>query len=188
MDGLSSLLKTVEFSEISVSDIARFASISQPSFYTYFSSVEDIVVALANEFTADQLAVSIEQDWAGADGPRLARELIEASLLFWNVHGPVFEVVAAYADRGRREFILVRAALLRRVYKAFEAQVAKGQVAGRISASINARLAGYECAGALTSLGRRYQLFRDSGFSHEEFVETTAHLLRSMVLGATADA
>ena len=92
-------------------------------------------------------------------------------------------IVNMLADKRYGEFPSLRVRKMRDLYKGFEAKVRLAQAQGRLSPAIQPRLAGYECVGMLAAAGSRYELFRASGFSHEQLIETTARVLHRL-LGA----
>jgi len=183
MDATHAMLAARAFNEIRITDIARAANIAQPNFYTYFASIDDVIMALANEISADHLAVYLEPDWSGPDGLSLAMQFTEAALEMWQRHCGVFAVVGDLADKRRGDFAAVRVQQMRTIHKSFERKVAGAQAAGRIDPKIVPRLAGYECVSIIGSVGRRYDLMRASGFSHEDMVSTTARLLHLIATG-----
>lgn len=183
MDATLELLRSRPFGDVKITDIARAANIAQPNFYTYFSSIDEVVLAIAQEVTADDLATFAESSWEGAEGLDRVRKLVEAALPFWQRYSPVLQVVFILADRGAPQFAELQVNLMRRIYKGIENHVRDAQKAGRVSPSVNGRLVGYECVSLLASISTRYRLFRDSGFTHEQLVETTARVLYAAVMG-----
>lgn len=183
MDATAQLLQARPFGDIRITEIARVAEIAQPNFYTYFSSLEEVVLALAEEVSIEPLVGFLDPEWEGETGMQLARGLAEAAIAFFREHNAILAIVNLLADKQYGEFAALRVRQMRSLYKGFEAKVRKAQVAGRLSPSIQPRLAGYECVGMLSSAGSRYDLFRASGFSHEQLVETTAQLIHR-ALGA----
>lgn len=183
MDATHAMLAARAFNDIRITDIARAAKIAQPNFYTYFASIEDVILALANEVSADHLGVYLEPDWNGPDGLALAMQFTEAALEMWQRHSGVFAVVGDLADKRHGDFPALRVSQMRTIHKSFERKVAEAQAAGRIDPQIVPRLAGYECVGIMGSVGRRYELMRASGFSHEDMVSTTARLLHLIATG-----
>ena len=177
------LLKEKSFADIRITEIARGAEIVQPNFYTYFPSIDAVVLAIAEELSMDALADFVEPEWRSGEGLRLARGLAEQAIAFWREHGPIFGIVNLLADTQRGEFAAVRVRAARKLYKAFETKVRAAQAAGRMSEAMQPRLVGYECVAILSSAGSRYDLFRASGFSHEELVETHAQMLYRLLAG-----
>jgi AcrR family transcriptional regulator len=183
LDVTAALLADTPVGDLRVTEIARAADIAQPNFYTYFANVEEAILALAQEISADSLVAFIEPDWDGEAGVAHARRLVEAAIKLWALHAPVFAIVSVLADRRRGEFAAVRVRQMRMVYKAFEAKVRQAQARGRMPPQITPRLAGYECVGVIGSIGQRYSLLLASGFTHDQLVETTARLLHLIATG-----
>lgn len=183
MEATTELLRERTFSDIRITEIARVAEIAQPNFYTYFSSLEEVVLAIAQELSIQPLVGFLEPEWEGEAGLQLARGLSEASLAFFREHAAILAIVNLLADMQHGEFGALRVRQMRDLYKGFEAKVRKAQAAGRLSPGIQPRLVGYECISILSAAGSRYALFRASGFSHEQLVETTAQIIHR-ILGA----
>jgi AcrR family transcriptional regulator len=186
MDATTALLRERPFGDIAITEVARASDIAQPNFYTYFGSIEEVVLAIARGITTESLAVFIEQDWAGAEGVAPARQLVEAALQLWGEHRAVISLVNVLADKMRGDFPAVRVEQMRPIYKAFEKKIRVGQAAGLVHPSIQPRLAGYECVSLIGSAGQKHTLLVNSGFSHKEIVETTAHMLHMIATGRRA--
>jgi AcrR family transcriptional regulator len=189
MEATAELLKDRAFGDIKITEIARMAGVTQPNFYTYFKGAEEVVLALAESFLEQpqQLDAFFTEDWASPSGAEQARGLVEAAIRLIERNRPLLGWVTLLADKMHGEFPAMRIRIWRGLYKAFEAEVRAGQAAGRISRVVQPRLAGYECVGILLSICVRYELLRDSGFSHSQLVDTTAALLHSMATGQPPD-
>ena len=183
MDATAILLAERSFSDVRITDIARAAHIAQPNFYTYFASVDDVLWALAEEVSLDALARHLEPDWAGPEGVALARKLMEDAFALWEDHRAILGLAWFLADKRQGEFPDLRIRQVRTFFKAFEVQIRRSQDAGRISRAVNARLAGYECVGLISSAAIKYALLVESGFSHRHLVETNARLIHMIVTG-----
>ena len=189
MAATAQLLRERPLADVRVSDVARVADVAQPNFYTYFASVEDVILALGQEINADHLAIFIDEyDWTGESGMAGPRKLVEAALVFWREYGALFSIIGHLADRRRGDFAPLRSRQMRAVYKSFERRIRESQAAGRISAKVQPRLAGYECISVLQSVCGAYDLLASSGFTHEQLVETTARLLHMIAVGDGAQA
>jgi AcrR family transcriptional regulator len=191
MEATAELLSERAFGDIKITEIARMAGVTQPNFYTYFKGVEAVVLALAEAFLhePERLDAHFEEEWSGPGGLEAARKLVKSAIQVVERNRPLLGFVNLLADKNYGEFQDMRARLWRRLYKAFEGEVRKAQAAGRISKVVQPRLAGYECVGLVLSISVRYELLRESGFSHSQLVNTTAALLHSMAtgLGPAAD-
>lgn len=186
LDATAALLTERPFADIRITEIARAAKIAQPNFYTYFASVEEVILAIAKSVSADDLGAYIERDWEGEAGLEHARQLVIAAIDLWRRHREVFAIVAVLADKRHGEFAAVRVRQMRAIYKSFEAKIRAAQASGRLAPEITPRLAGYECVSVLASTGQRYELLIASGFSHDQLVETTARLLHLIATGSRA--
>jgi AcrR family transcriptional regulator len=184
MDATADMLAERPFADIRITEVARAADIAQPNFYTYFASVEDVILAIADEVSADSLSVYLEPDWEGEAGLEHARQLVEAAIKLWRRHRGVFSIVSMLADKRHGGFAAVRVRQMRVIYKSFETKIRAAQRAGRLDTAITPRLCGYECVGIIGSTGQRYELLIASGFTHEQLVETTARLLHLIATGA----
>ena len=183
MDATAQLLRERAFGDIRITEIARVAEIAQPNFYTYFSSLEEVVLALTEDLSFEPLVSQLQPEWEGEAGLDLARRLVEVSIAFFREHSAMLAIVNMLADKRYGEFPSLRVRKMRELYKGFEAKVRLAQAQVRLSPAIQPRLAGYECVGMLAAAGSRYELFRASGFSHEQLIETTARVLHRL-LGA----
>jgi AcrR family transcriptional regulator len=189
MAATAELLRERAAGDIKITEISRVAGVTQPNFYTYFESVEAVVLALAEDFLHEPqgLDAFFAEDWAGPGGLEAARGLVKSAIQVIERNRPLLGFVNFLADKGHGEFQDMRVRIWRRLYKAFENEVRKGQAAGRISRTVQPRLAGYECVGLVTSISVRYELLRESGFSHGQLVNTTAALLRAIATGQGPD-
>lgn len=185
MQATAELLRDRAFGDIKITEVARMAGVTQPNFYTYFKGIEEVVLALAEAFLhePERLDAYFEQDWGGPSGLDAARQLVKSAIQVVERNRPLLGFVTFLADKNYGEFQEMRARLWRRLYKAFENEVRKAQATGRVSKAVQPRLAGYECVGLLLSVGVRYELLRESGFSDAQLVNTTAALLHSMATG-----
>jgi AcrR family transcriptional regulator len=183
MAATADFIGTRPFADVRITEIAQAAQIAQSSFYNYFTSVEDVIRALAEDVSLEPLARLVEVDWSGRGGLSLSRQLMEAAFELWQEHRAVLNLVWFLADERQGMFPELRTRQVRGLYKAFEAQVRRSQATGRIAPEIHPRLAGYECVGLIASAATRYGLLLRSGFTHAQLVETNARLLHMIATG-----
>jgi AcrR family transcriptional regulator len=164
MEATAQLLKEKPYSDVRITDVARGAEIAQPNFYTYFASLEDVIVALAEEVSTSPLARFI-------------------AIPIWREHRTLFAIIGMLADKQHGDFPRLRVQQTRDVCKAFEGLIRRAQEDGELPLSIKPRLGSYLCLGVLSSTCDRYDLWSASGFTHEELVETTASMLRILATG-----
>jgi AcrR family transcriptional regulator len=177
MDATLALLTEQRYANVRITDIARAAHIAQPNFYAYFSSVEDVVFAIAEGITVDELSAFVEPDWHGEHGLSLARGLVQASLKLFQRHHTILALVGFLADKQPGRFSALRVRLARKLYKGFESKIRQAQLAGRLSTALQPRFVGYQCVGILIMSSQQYDLWMSSGFPHRDLVETTARFL-----------
>lgn len=183
MDATLKLLREQPYPDLKITDIAREADIAQPNFYTYFTSLEDVIAALAEVVTASHLADHIRQDWSGPDGDVHARALVEAGIPLWRDYRALFAIIAMLADRQHGRFPDLRVHQTRDVYRAFQAQIRAAQAGGHLPAAVDPQIGSYQCLACLSATCDKYDLLRASGFSHETLVRSTATMLRVMATG-----
>lgn len=188
MDATAELVETRSLADVRITDIARAADVAQPNFYTYFTGVEDVVLALAEEVSLDALAQHLDTDWAGPEGLACARRLVEEAFALWARHRAVIGLAWFLADKRQGGFPELRVRQVRRLYKAFETQIRASQNAGRLARAVHPRLAGYECVGLISSAAVKFALLLDSGFTRDQLVETNARLIHIIVTGIALSA
>ncbi len=98
IDTAERLLAEVPLADISVADLARGAGISRSSFYFYFGSKHDVLLALLDE-AAGELQVVVEAMAENiAEDPRgQITHGIEATAGLWREHGPALRGIVAAA-------------------------------------------------------------------------------------------
>jgi AcrR family transcriptional regulator len=188
MEATAELIATRSLADVRITDIARAAEVAQPNFYTYFTGVEDVVLALAEEVSLEALARHLEPDWVGPEGLACARLLVEEAFALWERHRAVIGLAWFLADKRQGGFSELRIRQVRSLYKAFEAQIRASQDAGRLAHSVHPRLAGYECVGLISSAAIKYALLLQSGFTRTQLVETNARMVHLIVTGIVAPA
>lgn len=88
------LLRESSFHEISVEALARGAGISRSSFYFYFGSKEDVLLALVDRMTAEpERVVSAFAEVLHDDPSASIAGGLEASATAWRTHGHVFRAL-----------------------------------------------------------------------------------------------
>lgn len=93
------LLTDTPLAEISVADLAAGAGISRSSFYFYFGSKDEVVLALVDAAAAGLQTVVAAMTESVAEDPRARLgEGIEATARLWREHGPALRGIAAAAE------------------------------------------------------------------------------------------
>lgn len=118
------LLQAAPLSDVSVEAIARGAGISRSSFYFYFASKEDVLLALVDQATAWlEERVAAATATVAEDPQRGIADGIEATALLWREHAGVLRAAIATAatdervraawDAMLRRFVDLNAAMIR---------------------------------------------------------------------------
>lgn len=178
-----SLLRERPHGRIKVTEITRAAGVVQPTFYTYFDTIEDLLLVLAREASTDGLESHLRANWVSAEGLDHARRLVRDSFELWRRHGPVFTITDLLANQGVKGFSEARVNQMRTLTRGLARKIRESQGAARISSAVTARLAAYQCVALISVIGQRHELYSASGFSHASMIETTARILHQAVTG-----
>lgn len=184
LDALRALLATHHMGEIRIADLAQAAGISAPTFYTYFDTLDEALLALCEEVASDWqgLAHHLEADWSGGHGLTHARALIMDMLALWARHGAIIRVEQMMADRGAPAFVEARVSRLRRLHLALERRIAQAAHAGLHPEGYDPRLASYEVANIAESAAASFNLLKRAD-SDRAIIDTTAHILVRLITG-----
>jgi AcrR family transcriptional regulator len=180
-----SLLDGRHLGEIRVADVAAAAGVSASNFYTYFKSVEEVVLGLCENASTDfqPLARYLDGDWTGEQAFISARAYVVAVLLFWREHGPVLRIEHMLADKGEEGFAESRIKRLRRVHLAFERRIAQAHATGYHAKGLDPRLTSYEVANLVESMAAGFNLLQRGETPADTILDTTAHILVKLVTG-----
>lgn len=184
LDALRDILDQKHLGEIRAADVAQAADVSAPTFYTYFKTIEEVVLVLCEEAGADfqGLAAHIHADWAGERAFESARAYVLEVLALWTRHGPVLRVEHMLADKGEPAFAESRIRRLRRLHLALERRIAQARSSGFHPEGLNPRLTSYETANLVESVAAGFELMRRADTA-EAIVDTTAHIVVKLTTG-----
>jgi len=107
MQATLSLLKDHSPLDLSVHRIAREAGTSPATFYVYFKSVKEVILALVDTLREPYLRdvlPTLQGDWQNA-GETHVRRFVLAYFAFWDEHRRLLAVRNLEADLGDRDFI-----------------------------------------------------------------------------------
>ena len=139
LDATQNLLQTTALSDVSVARIIEQAEVSRTSFYFYFSSKEDVVVALVKE-TSREVAGLIQPLLNRGDTP--PEDAVRESLTHWmTVAGEHAPVLAAAAEEWPRspEIGEVWLRVMRRVSDALARAIDAERSAGVAPAGVDSK-------------------------------------------------
>ena len=171
LDAAAALLEEGTYRDLTVTDIARRAGTSPATFYQYFASAEDAVLALASatvDVAGPELARLIGgRDWTDAHGWAAALGVADAFIALWENHRSILRVIDLATDEGDQRFRDVRTRLLGAPANAFVAvlrsrpdrqvadPLADGGVLVSMLAHVSAHLEGLQSWGAARDELRR---------------------------------
>lgn len=185
MDAVIALLEEKHLWDIRLRDISESAGIPITSFYTYFSNINEILLAITEQIREEQkvLARHLEGTWEGPDGLAKIKVLVRKSIDFWSGRRGVLLVLDLLADEGDPKFLVSRIHILRDLHDPIERHIKAAQAAGRISPSFDADLGAYMATNLLIRSTSRYELTKRTGRSKKRIVDTTAESLHRLVTG-----
>ncbi len=123
LDTAERLLRNTPLHDVSVADLASGAGISRSSFYFYFASKDEVLLALVDRITAElEVAVVAMGERIAEDPVAHLTAGIEATAQVWRDHGPVVRAMSEAAGTDEhvrdvwhgtvRRFIDVNAAMI----------------------------------------------------------------------------
>lgn len=185
MDAVIALLEDKHLWDIRLRDISEVSGIPATSFYTYFSSINEVLLAIIDELRQEQksLAAHLEGSWEGPEGLAKAKTLVRKCIDFWSGRRGVVTILDLLADEGDPKFLVSRIHIQRDLHDPFERHIKAAQAAGRISPSFDADLGAYMATALLNRATSRYELTRRTGRSKKRIVDTIAESLHQLVTG-----
>lgn len=129
------LLATTPLRDLKVVDIAQAASTSAATFYVYFDSVIEVVLAATAELsqsTPEILAI-VAAPWDRANSHDRAVEMIESYLRFWDEHRPLMRTRNLAAEEGDERFVTMREQSILPLLLAMVEKIEMAQREGRVA-------------------------------------------------------
>lgn len=110
MDAVLELLKTSSYKDLSVSDIASQADLSNATFYVYFKDVEELLYAcvLAAALDLDELHAILDSEWSADNVREKVRRYVEVYNELWEKYRVELRVRNLEADQGNLRFLNLR--------------------------------------------------------------------------------
>lgn len=110
MEATRELIADEPAHKITASAIARTAGLASQTFYLYFKDIDEILLALSHEASADmgdvQDALGIA--WQAASPAEQAKHFIDAFTAYWDRHRAILTVRNYLSDSGHPAFLTVR--------------------------------------------------------------------------------
>jgi AcrR family transcriptional regulator len=179
MDATEELLKHNCLRDLRVVDIARQVETSPATFYQYFRDVEDVVLQLAEQATANMpsLMKLFEGDWQGEQGLQQSRKVVDAFIRYWDKHGAVLRVRNTAADEGDERFLTIRSRASAPLVQAMTRLREKILQDANRSSQVKPVVASVAMAAVLDRLSSYHRELEALGISREDIVESCAHIL-----------
>lgn len=120
-------------------EVARKAGTSPATFYVYFRSVPEVVLAAledAVQFTP-KIAGILDGDWLSDGAAARARAFVEAYTELWNRNRTIFRVRNLAAEEGDERFLTARLRAAAPTIELLTKLVERGQSAGRTPKTIS---------------------------------------------------
>jgi AcrR family transcriptional regulator len=185
LDQTAEMLKTSNYRDLKVVDIARGAGTSPATFYQYFPEVTSAILVLAEDMAHEGAALtSIVRGgtWRGKNAYGTAEALVDGFFEFWEDHRSVMRVVDLATEEGDQRFRNIRTRLLNEVTVAL-AEVISHQSDGRHPADLDPMAsAGVVVAMLATVAGHRYG-FEFWGIRTGDMRRSMARIIHTTVTG-----
>jgi AcrR family transcriptional regulator len=188
LDATNELLEERGALGLRVVDITRQIGSSPATFYQYFQDVEDAILALAEEATADvsSFAHFFDQPWTAANGMENARRFVDAFVEYRNRNTAILRVRDLKAEEGDQRFRAVRLKGYTGLMAEFTSRIDDAKAHGRMSADLDS----YAAAAALMAMMERLVAYQNElgrrGVSGEAIADTIAVLLYQTLTGRKA--
>jgi len=150
-----SLLQQRPVRELRVADITREADATPPTFYRYFESVEDILLATIEEraSTGPALLDLVRQPWPPGQIRTYATKFAAAFLVYWEEHFALLHTRNVVADEGDDRFAKLRWSAISPLFEELVAKVEDAQAKDRVASDVNPRAVVGVLMSALERLG-----------------------------------
>jgi AcrR family transcriptional regulator len=127
MDAALDLLKTSSYKDLSVSEIASQADLSNASFYVYFKDVEEVLYAcvLAAALDLGELHEIIDAEWNAENLRENVRRFVEVYNELWEKYRVELRVRNLEADQGNLRFLNLRIDTTREILQKLGQKIAK---------------------------------------------------------------
>jgi AcrR family transcriptional regulator len=128
LDETAEMLKSSNYRDLKVVDIARCAGTSPATFYQYFPEVESAILVLAEDMAhegSSLTAIVYDGTWRGRNAYPTAERLVDGFFDFWESHRSVMRVVDLATEEGDQRFRNIRTRLLNEVVVALAEAISR---------------------------------------------------------------
>lgn len=115
LDGLERRLARDDGAPVSLSAVAREASVAMTTLYLYFADLGELILAALQPVVEDarSLRVMLLRRWPDDQLPERCRSYLRAHQDFWERHARILHLRNGFADAGDRRFLRSRIELAR---------------------------------------------------------------------------
>jgi AcrR family transcriptional regulator len=150
IDATVELLAEMSLRDVRVAHIAKAAKTSPATFYVYFDTVQDAVLAAIAEIdqSPPELLALLQTPWSKAEARDRARRFVRLYIDYWQEHRTVFRVRNLASEEGDERFRRLREEAIRPLL---------GAIANRIDSRVrrNPDVPAYAQAGILAAMLER---------------------------------
>lgn len=181
IDTTVALLGGTPLRDLKVVDIASAAKTSSATFYVYFDSVIEVVLAASAELSqsAPEILAIVNSGWNHTNSHDRAVALIAEYLRFWDDHRALMRTRNLAAEEGDERFVRTRETSILPLLLAMAGRIELAQHEGRISRGVFP----YASAGALLMMIERLGALahtydgRAGAVTFAQMKEATAHIV-----------
>ena len=174
------LLATTPLRDIKVIDIALAANTSAATFYVYFDSVIDVVLAATAELSQStpEILALVKTPWDQATGHDRAMEMVESYIRFWDEHRPVMRTRNLAAEEGDERFTHMRELAIQPLLLAMVEPIETAQREGRVAHGFDAYASAATILMMMERLGALAHIYSGSGrITFEQIKVAAAHTI-----------
>ncbi len=127
MDAALELLKTSSYKDLSVSEIASEAELSNATFYVYFKDVEEVLYACVEAAALDlgELHAVLDAEWTRDNAREQVKKFVEIYNELWEKYRVELRVRNLEADQGNLRFLNLRIETTRTLLQKLGNKIAK---------------------------------------------------------------
>ena len=178
IDATVGLLASTPIRDLKVIDIAGAASMSAATFYVYFDSVIDAVLAATAELSQStpELVAIVQSQWTDRNHHERATAFVGRYLAFWDDHRPLLRARNFAAEEGDIRFTRTRESAIRPLLTAMAEHMSRAQGEGRIDPHLHPHASAGTLLMMLERLGALAHLYDGSGVvTFEQLKVAAAH-------------
>ncbi len=110
LEAAHDLISTTPSPKLTASAIARAAGLASQTFYVYFDDVDEVLLNLSSEASADtgEIVAELDRPWDFGSLQQHAERVVGAFYRYWDRHRATLNIRNFLADSGNEAFLRVR--------------------------------------------------------------------------------